>query len=281
MFNLQRFFFLVHLFVTNPLVSYYYSGRGELFLEFITQFNKMKTAGGNNECLARDVNQAFQKALNQSTSIESDHPTMHLMIDDSADASNPIINKLIRLNFSVKWPLHLFFSPVVLDRYGELFSFLLQIRQIQYDLHLVWHMHREKKVTGNSVLSQLRNKMLFLIDNLQYYLQVDVLESQFCALINAVQNSKDFECIQRAHSVFQANIMSLSFLLNSGSFAPAAAGGEPNDGIDTSNSTNHQNPVLTILDQIFTTIQSFCRFNRNIEELPEIETQELSLLEEQ
>lgn len=205
---------------------------------------------------------------------------MHLIIDDSADVSNPIINKLIRLNFNVKWPLHLFFSPVVLDRYGELFSFLLQIRQIQYDLHLVWHMHREKKITGNSVLSQLRNKMLFLIDNLQYYLQVDVLESQFCGLINAVQNSKDFECIQRSHSVFQANIMSLSFLLNSGA-AAAAGGGEPNDGIDAPNNTNHQNPVLTILNQMFTTIQSFCRFNRNLDESLQIETQELSLLEEQ
>lgn len=211
---------------------------------------------------------------------------MHLIIDDSDDISNPIINKLIRLNFNVKWPLHLFFSPVVLDRYGELFCFLLQIRQIQYDLHLVWHMHREKKVTGNSVLSQLRNKMLFLIDNLQYYLQVDVLESQFCALMNAVQNSKDFECIQRAHSVFQANIMSLSFLLNSGnatsSTASAAAATESIDGgIDAQNSTHSQNPVLNILDQIFTTIQSFCRFNRSIDESSEIETQELSLLDEQ
>lgn len=185
------------------------SGRGELFLEFISQFNKTKSTDGTNESLARDVNHAFSKALNH-TSIDFDHPTMHLIIDDSADVSNPIMNKLIRLNFNVKWPLHLFFSPVVLDRYGELFSFLLQIRQIQYDLHLVWHMHREKTITGNSVLSQLRNKMLFLVDNLQYYLQVDVLESQFCGLINAVQNSKDFECIQRAHSVFQANIMSLS-----------------------------------------------------------------------
>lgn len=251
-------------------------GRGELFLEFISQFNKIKTTDGNNESLARDVNHAFQKALNH-TSIDFDHPTMHLIIDDSTDVSNPIYNKLIRLKFNVKWPLHLFFSPVVLDRYGELFGFLLQIRQIQYDLHLVWHTHREKKITGNSVLSQLRNKMLFLIDNLQYYLQVDVLESQFCGLINAVQNSKDFECIQRAHSVFQANIMSLSFLLNSGT----ADGGELNDGNDASNSTNHQNPVLTILNQIFTTIQSFCRFNRNIDESLQIETQELSLLEEQ
>lgn len=210
---------------------------------------------------------------------------MHLIIDDNADVSNPIINKMIRLNFNVKWPLHLFFSPLVLDRYGELFSFLLQIRQIQYDLHLVWHMHREKKVTGNSVLSQLRNKMLFLIDNLQYYLQVDVLESQFCALINAVQNSKDFECIQRAHSVFQANILSLSFLLNSGNFASAGASGsgngDRNDGNDTTHSTNRQNPVLTILDHIFTTIQSFCRFNQNIEETSQNETQELGLLEEQ
>ena len=58
----------------------------------------------------------------------------------------------------------------------------------------------------------LRNRLMFLVDNLQYYLQVDVLESQYTLLQSAVQATKDFEQIQKAHTLFQANILSQTFL---------------------------------------------------------------------
>jgi gamma-tubulin complex component 4 len=48
---------------------------------------------------------------------------------------------------------------------------------------------------------------------LQYYLQVDVLESQYMLLQSTVQTTKDFEKIQKAHILFQANILSQTFLL--------------------------------------------------------------------
>lgn len=259
--------------------DYFLLGRGELFLEFIIQLNKIEALDGVNENLARDVNQAFQKALSY-TAIDIDHPKtaidfnlMKIIQQNRVDSTDSNLIKLIRLNFNVKWPLHLFFSPLVLDRYGELFSFLLQIRQIQYELHSVWRLHREKKVPGNSLLSQLKNRMLFLIDNLQYYLQVDVVESQFSILMSAAQNSSDFEYIQRAHSVFLANVMSLSFLLNT----------EPYEcTVNKSSSRGIENPVLTILNKIFETIQVFCKFNKLNAETPEFnEIQQLNTFEEQ
>lgn len=63
------------------------------------------------------------------------------------------------------------------------------------------------------VMWHLRNRLMFLVDNLQYYLQVDVLESQYTLLLSAVQATKDFEQIQKAHTLFQANILSQTFLL--------------------------------------------------------------------
>lgn len=66
----------------------------------------------------------------------------------------------------------------------------------------------------NSQIFQLRHKLMFLIDNLQYYLQADVLESEFSVLMDAICRSRDFEHFQRAHTIFQANILSLCFLLN-------------------------------------------------------------------
>lgn len=254
--------------------DYYLLGRGELFLEFIIQTEKISSHDGITDHLARDVSRAFQVALNR-TCIDLEQLTLCLPLsdivtnqshastfdhtDDSDDAHAFL--RHIQLKFNVKWPLHLFFSPLILQRYNELFRFLLQIRKLQNDLHVVWRVHRERKVAGNSRLALLRNKLLFLIDNLQYYLQVDVLESQYSILIAAVQNSKDFEYIQRAHSVFQANIMSLCFLLN------ANVADANHSSMNTSTMHGHgkgndaENPVLTILKKIMQTIRMFCQLN--------------------
>lgn len=261
--------------------EYYLLGRGELFLEFIIQLESITAARDTiNEHLARDVNQAFQTALNR-TYIDLDQITMHLPLDapnesiSNVGGGPQLFMHLIRLKFNVKWPLHLFFSPLILDRYNQLFRFLLQIRKLQNDLHSVWRLHRDRKIIGTSIISQLRHRMLFLIDNLQYYLQVDVLESQFSILLNAVQNSKDFEFIQRTHSIFQANILSLCFLLNT------SIGETVNTTVSSGNRNSiNENPVLTILHKIMKTIREFCQLNENCSDpLTLAEQQQLELNE--
>lgn len=227
--------------------DFFLMGRGELWLEFLSELKNIRTKSGIHEYLARDINQAFQKALRR-TFIDADLITMHLQIDktnDSIETSGDIL-KMIRLKYNAKWPLHLFFSEVAQTKYNELFNFMLQIRQIQYTLHSVWYIHREKSVYGTSLNSQLRNRMLLLIDNLLYYLQVDVLECQFSIFLNAVQKSKNFEFIQQAHSIFLSNIMSLAFLT---------------DTTKLNSLPNSTNPVLVILSKTFEAIHRFCRFN--------------------
>lgn len=266
--------------------DYYLLGRGELFLEFTNQTDAILSHDGITEHLARDVSRAFQVALNR-TFIDLEQLTLCVpLTDNDTDDSHDDIDvddadhflRLVQLKFKVKWPLHLFFSPLILKRYNELFRFLLRIRKLQNDLHLVWRLHRERKIAGNSTFALLRNKLLFLVDNLQYYLQADVLESQFSILIAAVQNSKDFEYIQRAHSIFQANIMSLCFLLNTNvadashmllNATTAHAHAKPNDA---------ENPVLTILKKIMRTIRMFCKLNATCSEpLTHDEQQQLEL----
>lgn len=61
---------------------------------------------------------------------------------------------------------------------------------------------------------QLRNNLIFAVDNLQYYLQVDVLESQYTIMENSMKNTRNFEDVQRAHSIFLANVMSQTFVLD-------------------------------------------------------------------
>ena len=61
-------------------------------------------------------------------------------------------------------------------RYNAMFRFLLYVKRVQLELQQCWatQMHRchlGAKVT-NSSHWWLRNHMAFLVDNLQYYLQV-------------------------------------------------------------------------------------------------------------
>jgi gamma-tubulin complex component 4 len=49
------------------------------------------------------------------------------------------------------------------------------------------------------------------MDNLQHYMQADVLETNFSRLMNAVSKTNDFERLKKAHATFLADVLSQSF----------------------------------------------------------------------
>lgn len=158
--------------------DFYLLGRGELFYEFIKAIKPIyaKTV---NEGIVRDINRSFQSAaasVNVSDDVELF--SFHLLKDEIESHrynAKGFLNH-IAFKYKVKWPLHLLFSPKILEQYNELFRFLLRIKKSQYDLHMVWCYHREIKDQRNPDLLQFRNKLMFLTDNLQYYLQVGLIE---------------------------------------------------------------------------------------------------------
>lgn len=109
------------------------------------------------------------------------------------------------LTYKVQWPLHILFTPAVLEkcvlmqfhisriysvacwvqllsllscvfRYNVVFRYLLSVRRVQSQLQHCWALQMQRKHLKSSqtdaVKWRLRNHMAFLIDNLQYYLQV-------------------------------------------------------------------------------------------------------------
>ena len=197
--------------------DFYLLGRGELFYEFIKAL-KPFYANLINDNTIRDINRVFHVAAN-SVNIHDDVELFTFDMarqeeNDSYSFDNRGLFDVLILRYKIKWPLHLLFSPKVLEMYNELFRFLIRIKKMQHDLHVVWSHHRETKVERSNELLQLRNKLMFVTDNLQYYLQVDVLESQFSIMMEKIAETRDFEQIQRAHSCFQANVLGLCFLLD-------------------------------------------------------------------
>lgn len=61
-------------------------------------------------------------------------------------------------------------------------------------------------------LLMLRSRMGFFIDNLQFYLHVDVIAVQFKNLEDTILASKDFETVKRAHDIFLNTLIVQCFL---------------------------------------------------------------------
>ena len=61
---------------------------------------------------------------------------------------------------------------------------------------------------------QLRSHMMFVVDNLQYYLMADVLESQFSQLLDRLHQSTNFEELRHSHDIFLSSVISNTFVNN-------------------------------------------------------------------
>ncbi|NP_001266723.1 gamma-tubulin complex component 4 [Pan troglodytes] len=161
------------------------------------------------------------------------------------------------LSYKVQWPLHILFTPAVLEKYNVVFKYLLSVRRVQAELQHCWALQMQRKHLKSNqtdaIKWRLRNHMAFLVDNLQYYLQVDVLESQFSQLLHQVNSTRDFESIRLAHDHFLSNLLAQSFIL--------------------------LKPVFHCLNEILDLCHSFCSLvSRNLGPLDERGAAQLSIL---
>lgn len=138
----------------------------------------------------------------------------------------------ISLEYCVDWPLQLFFSQEVLSKYRRVFQYLLRLKRTQMELEKSWAsvMHQDhtdfakrRNDRENCSISQqrrqrsrpmwhVREHMAFLIRNLQFYIQVDVIESQWNVLQARVQDSHDFTELVGFHQEYLSALISQSFL---------------------------------------------------------------------
>uniref|UniRef100_A0A671WJR8 Gamma-tubulin complex component n=1 Tax=Sparus aurata TaxID=8175 RepID=A0A671WJR8_SPAAU len=218
--------------------DFYLLGRGELYQVFIDLAQHMLKTPPT-AVTEHDVNVAFQQAAHKVL-LDDDNllPLLHLTVDyqgkDSKESTGPRDGATppqdtsprevpptgwaaLGLTYKVQWPLHILFTPAVLEKYNVVFRYLLSVRRVQSQLQHCWALQMQRKHLKSSqtdaVKWRLRNHMAFLIDNLQYYLQVDVLESQFSQLLQQINSTRDFESIRLAHDHFLSNLLAQSFIL--------------------------------------------------------------------
>jgi len=211
--------------------DFYLIGRGELFQAFIDQAHSLLQPPPSTQHTSSteyDVNVAFQcaarKVMVEDESLMQKF-TLTITLPDTkasqagkgADAGVESGWNCLGMKGSVDWPLHILFTPGVLSRYNSLFRFLLFVRRSQAALQQCWAtgMAGSKKHHAPQVGKRwwLRTHMAFLVDNLQYYLQVDVIESQFSILAEKIEKTRDFETIRIAHDQFITSLLTHCFLL--------------------------------------------------------------------
>ncbi|KAK7392303.1 hypothetical protein VNO78_20737 [Psophocarpus tetragonolobus] len=138
----------------------------------------------------------------------------------------------IALEYSVDWPLHLFFTQEVLSKYLRIFQYLLRLKRTQMELEKLWasvmhqyhsdfskHKNDQEKCSETQQKQQrsrpmwrVREHMAFLIRNLQFYIQVDVIESQWNILQTHIQESHDFTELVGFHQEYLSALISQTFL---------------------------------------------------------------------
>jgi len=204
--------------------SMFTMGRGELFHAFIHLADKRLSNPPTN-ATQHDTSQAWIGAIMSHTDTE-ENILGRVSVVVGKDPSK-IGWEQVSLQYAVPWPLHLVVTPAALEKYNDIFSFLLLVRRTQSSLHKLWadsmfdsrrvKRKRPEKSTETEEVdleSQTRQHMSFLVDNLQYYLMADVLETQVSELVSKLNKSKSFEDVRNYHEIFLNQVQASIFLLN-------------------------------------------------------------------
>ncbi|XP_060536121.1 gamma-tubulin complex component 4 [Cylas formicarius] len=192
--------------------DYYALGRGELFQQFLS-VSAASLADIPADSIMHHINFVFQETARKIYG-ENDKSYSRFELDSpSIEISRVNPWQRLQLNFEITWPLHIVFHPQVMALYNKLFSFLLRLKKTQINLHKVWSSHTFSQQMIDRRVWMLRQNLMFLVDNLQYYVQVNVIEAQFSLLLKAVKTANEFEDIIKVHQEFVVNLLSKAFLL--------------------------------------------------------------------
>ncbi|TPP61261.1 Gamma-tubulin complex component [Fasciola gigantica] len=162
-------------------------------------------------------------------------------VSDNADhiSTNPVLWDCLHLEILVPPVFDLVFSKHVCRGYDRLFRYLAAIRRAQVSLQqfwadqtALWRHNCARKQFGprasaavaageispaQSIIDcrlLIRNHMAFIVENLQYYLQVDVIDSQFCHLMDRIQSDQEADLVQVVHEAFVASLQAQSLLFH-------------------------------------------------------------------
>ena len=129
--------------------------------------------------------------------------------DDAIDDGHSLRGfESVALQYHVKWPLSLILSHRNIACYQMLFRHLFYCKYVERTLESVWKdnkmakVYALKAVTGYAEAFALRQKMLNFVQNLSYYMTVEVIEPHFHTFINKIDSFTQLDELSHEHSNF-------------------------------------------------------------------------------
>ncbi|KAI9202458.1 gamma-tubulin complex component protein [Polychytrium aggregatum] len=186
--------------------NYFLIGKGEIFTDFIESCEALRTQASQRlaKITSHDINNSFRRIVAQYVT-ESDGPHVHLTFrllrnDESGGGfPSPFRDKLLgtplQLDYHIQWPLTILFTNDDIQKYNSILSFLLILRRTQMRLQKVWsldnYFHRRISRTASPANTtiinpqwwHLRRSMLFFVDAIWSYVQMDILDTNFQEMI--------------------------------------------------------------------------------------------------
>ncbi|KAL3285905.1 hypothetical protein HHI36_000423 [Cryptolaemus montrouzieri] len=193
--------------------DFYALGRGELFQQFMMAVEKHSQDSMFDHDLV-NLNFLFMESAKKLYGENDTSYRRFELVTTEGDMLTSNLWSRLELNFDIKWPLHIVFHPKAMALYKKLFSYLLRFKKTQMNLHRLWQIQVCGKLKIDRRLWTLRHNLMFLIDTLHYYLQVDVIEANFSILEKAILNANELEDAIRVHHEFISTLLSKTFVLD-------------------------------------------------------------------
>lgn len=114
----------------------------------------------------------------------------------------------VALTYNVKWPLNMILSRCNIGRYQMLFRHLFLCKYVERQLEMVWKGNQYVKLlplktaTNYAEAFSLTQKMLNFVQNLSYFMMVEVIEPNFHSFIARIESHTQLDELARDHTSF-------------------------------------------------------------------------------
>jgi len=130
----------------------------------------------------------------------------------------------LNLEYKIENPMDVVLDGHDLERYNGLFQFLLMLKRTHHQINKCWKaMSIEVKRRHSdphwalsplwSLILSASRKMLFFVNNLQFYIQSEVVDIEYKALLRKIEGADDIELVLEAHQQFLHSLCRQCFLI--------------------------------------------------------------------
>lgn len=139
------------------------------------------------------------------------------MIDD-CDEDQPDTSTLsgiecFTFDYIVNWPISILLNKITIMKYQIIFRQLFYLKHVENFLCRIWIANNSAKKFDHVTSEQyraaftLRQRMMNAIQNLEYYMMVEVIEPFWHILIQQISKAKNFDDVIKFHGDFMDNCM--------------------------------------------------------------------------